>query len=227
MKAVRELNKEMPYLLKRGRLEQRDILFLFGKVREILENEGKYKSQFPQLNLFCNWCFHSKLSASKTIYNYLLKLSTSISKESQVKDGEDSRENTRRFISIGTNILNIPELRKGLTTVLKDHHIDTTISTNKKWWEACLQILLNEISEKPLEFPQNVINGSKKNKSAFKIYEKILQLPNSLNHDKIIRLEVRIDEKEKKYKIDLTALSKVVFSLELHGQENDSAFLTL
>lgn len=221
MKAVRELKRDLPNLYNSKKIEQKDVIFLFGKVREILENKKKYQTDFPELNLFCNWCFHSKLTSSRTIHSTLVKVSKSLSSAIHVGPDTDPRDMTKAFIQIGSNILNIPKLRKGLLTVLEKEGIPPTIATSKEWWDACLQLLIFEISEKPLEFPENVLNGSSKDN---KYFNEIMQLPGPLGQDKIIRLEVKLDEGENSYKLHFFTHSRVTYVVDLFGKEDEGAF---
>lgn len=224
MKAVRELKKELFNLYSRKQIEHRDIIFIFGKVREILEHRGNYKSAFPQLNLFCNWCFHTSLKSSKTIYRYLLDVSIAISKAATTSNNEEAKETTNNLVAIGANILNIPQLRIGLKEVLTEQGIDATICNNREWWNACVQLLLYEISEKPLQFPEDVVTGQNQKGDAYKFFSQILQLPHSRDFDKVIRLEVKLDEKENQYKLHFSTLANVTYVVNVHGMEPESAF---
>ena len=230
MKAVRELKRELPSLYKREQIEPRDIIFILGKVREILENKGEYKEEYPELNLFCNWCLHTGLSRSKTIYRALLNVSKAISSATNVPPDGNPQELTNVFLDTGSNVLNIPRFRLGLKHVLNEQGIDTIITDRKNWWDSFIKLLLHEISEKPLEFPADVIEGIDTKSQAYQFYKQVLELPNALNHDKIICLRVMNDEGKFENKngsiftLQFTTLSGVHFVVELRGKENESAF---
>ena len=230
MKCARELKRELPLLYKRGKLELRDISYLFGKVREILEHKAIYKNNYPELNLFCNWCSHIRLSSSNTIYRALFEISKAASEATNVKIGNDAGDMTNKFIDVCGNVLNIPRVRLGLKAVLEEQKIDSRIAVNKKWWDACLQLFLLEVSEKPIEFPQKVIDGTDTKSKAAKIYNKILELPNSLNHDKIISLKVMLEEKsplfngENGYSYHITSISGITYVVVVQGKEDENAF---
>lgn len=225
MKAARVLKRELENLYYRKKIEPRDVLFIFGKVREILEHRRKYKSQYPQLNLFCNWCFHTALKDSKTIYRYLLEVSIALSEASNTGSEESARITTENFIKVGANILNIPKLRVGLKAVLSEQGIETTICDNREWWNAFVQLLLHEVSEKPLHFPDDVVMGDKKDGNAYKFFSQILQLPNQRGFDKVIRIEINLEERVNIFQLHFTTIGNVVIVVDLQGREEGCEFV--
>ena len=225
MKAVRELKMVLAGIYNSGNLTRQDVNFVISKVREILENKGAYKNAYPELNLFCNWCFHSKLSGSTTIYKALINISKSISNATAPEMSDEEKVNTTKdFISISANILNIPNLRIGLKTVLEDFGIDARVATEKVWWGRLLRLLLNEITEKPLQFPDNVVSGEITKGHAYDAFIKLIEMPGKDNHDKIISLELHIDSKEKAYMMHLKSLSGMTYILGIQGDEPDENF---
>lgn len=163
MKAVRELKSFLPEIYMQRKISRQDVHFIFGKIREILENKRNYQSTYPELNLFCNWCFHSELSASKTIFNALIRISKSITDALDKNMNEEEKViRTKNFISVSANILNIPKLRVAMKSILESFYVDARITNEKAWWDACLQLLLQEVSDKPLKFPENIVSGEVK-----------------------------------------------------------------
>ncbi len=232
MKSVRELKRELPLLYKRGKIELRDITYLFGKVREILENKGALKEKYPELNLVCNWCAHAKLSGSKTIYRALLDASKSLSEATNVSAGNNPGDMTNAFVKVAGNVLNFPAVRQGLKAVLEQHSIDSTITNTKKWWDACLSLLLHEISEKPIEFPEKVLEGLDVKSKAYKFYKQVLELPSRENHDKVIGLKIMLEENsplfegKNGYVAYFKTLSGVNIVVDLQGKESEDAFVS-
>lgn len=224
MKAVRVLKRELISLHNRGSIEQRDISYLFGKVREILENKGNYRESFPELNLFCNWCAHSKLSGSKTIYAALLNVSKLLSKVTSYREGDKDEGHVGKFLEISSSILNIPNLRKGLKTVLEEEGLPSYIVTEKKWWDVTLLHLIHEISEKPLEFPDSVVKGINKKGPGYKYFNELMELSTMENKDKIFRMEIKLDKTT--FVIHFTSLNNVTLIVPLVGMEDDDAFIS-
>lgn len=195
MKSVRMLNKELPIIYERGIIDNKDITYIFGKVREILENRKKYKSDYPELNFFCNWCAHSKLSSSNVIYNMLLKLSQSLSAAIDLRPGDDGAELTAAFVKLSSAILSIPKFRLGLQKVLEDQGINSKITRDDELWYNCMCMVLNEVSEKPIGFPDNILDGSCVKGKPYQIFQSIKSLSSEDDVGKIISLSVHFEEK--------------------------------
>jgi len=224
MKAIRELNHFLPELYREGKISRQDVHFIFGKIREILESNKKYQSIYPELNLFCNWCFHPKLSASKTIFSALIRISKSIAYAlDKDMNEEDKVIRTKEFISVSANILNIPKLRLGMKSVLESFDIDARIVTEKAWWDSCMQLLLQEVSEKPLRFPEDVVSGELTKGLAYKAFQELMKISDNSN-DKVISLEIKADDREKQYMLHLKTLSGLTFILALLEKEEDAAY---
>jgi hypothetical protein len=226
MKAVRELKSFLPEIYRQRKISRQDIHFIFGKIREILENKRNYQRTYPELNLFCNWCLHPELSASKTIFNALIRISKSITDALDKNMTEEEKViTTKNFISVSANILNIPKLRVGMKSVLESFYIDARITNEKAWWDACLQLLLQEVSEKPIKFPENIVSGEVKKGDAYNSFQKLMNISSDRDHDKVISLEIKVDEDAKQYMLHLKTLSGMTYILGMQGKEPDAAYL--
>lgn len=224
MKAVRELNNFLPGIYKVGKISRQDVHFIVGKIREILEIKGVYKNKYPELNLFCNWCFHPELTGSETVFKALIRISKSIADcLNEGMSNEEKVKHTKTFISISANILDIPRLRVGLKSVLENFGIDAKIATEKIWWDSFVQLLVQEVSEKPLKFPDNVVSGAVIKGHFYDAFKELINISKS-DHCKVIFLEITADAQEKRYKIHLKTLSGMTYILDLLGREADSAY---
>jgi hypothetical protein len=222
MKCVRELRQLIEELPKRGGLSQDDVNSILLRIRQLFEIDRRAKNQFPLLNLFCNWVVHTSLRDSVTIYRFLVDISKSISSAIHLSNGEDARERTTQFIHHAGNLLQIPRLRSEIREILQQQGIVIYLTDRKEWWDAFVTLLLREISEKPLEFPAEVVDGTKESKKASKFFSELKALPHIYDWDKVIRLVVF--EKEGKYHIRLESLGRVQYVVKLLGKEGNGAF---
>ena len=224
MKCVRELNQLIEELPKRGSLSQDDVNSILLRIRQLFEINRKAKNQFPLLNLFCNWVVHTSLRDSNTIYRFLVDISKSISAAIHLPNGEDAGEATQQFINHAGNLLQIPQLRRDVREVLRQQGVAIYLTDRKEWWDAFVLLLLREISEKPLEFPPEVVDGTKENKKASKFFNELKALPDMYDRDKVIRLD--IFEKEGKYYIRLESVGRLQYVVQLQGREGREAFVS-
>jgi len=222
MKCVRELRRLLSALKKKGGISIEEVVAICVEIRQILELNRKYQNEYPIVNLFCNWVVHANLDRSNTIYRCLFDLSASISNAIHVKDGEDPVEATRIFIGTAGNVLQIPKLRKGIRGIFSNENIDTYLCDTKEWWDGFVTLLLKKLAEKPLAFPDEVINDTKYIKGATEKFEQLNKLPHANNWDKVYSLEIR--EKDNKYLLELSTLGRVKYVVELLGKEPSEAY---
>ena len=222
MKCVRELKRSLADLKKKGGISLDEVVSISIKIRQLLELNKKYQNDYPIVNLYCNWVVHTKLKHSNTIYKILLEVSRLISNAIHVYDGEDPKEATRLFISKAGNILQLPEFRKGIKGIFLKEGIDTYLCDTKRWWEGFVTLLLKELSEKPLAFPDEVVKGTKEVKGATAVFEELNRLPHVNNWDKVYSLE--IIEKDNKYHLEFSTLGNVKYVVELLGKEPKEAY---
>ena len=222
MKCVRELKRILADLKRKGGISLDEVVSISIKIRQLLELKRQYQNDYPIVNLYCNWVVHTKLRHSNTIYKFLLEVSNSISSAIGLYNGEDPKEATRLFISKAGNILQIPDLRKGIKAIFLKEGIDTYLCDTKEWWEGFVTLLLKELSEKPLAFPDEVIKGTKEVKGATEAFKKLNKLPHANNWDKVYSLE--ITEKDNKYHLEFSTLGNVKYVVELLGKEPKEAY---
>jgi hypothetical protein len=222
MKCIRELKELINHISSKGRLERSDVNNVFVKIRQIMENEKKFQNEFPIVNLYCNWVVHTKLKDSKTIYRFLVSISKNVSSSFNIINADDAKDATNHFILSAGNIVQIPALRQGIKSIFRDKKIDCFLVNKKECWDAFITLLLQEISDKPLEFPESLVNEGKPHKRASKFFEELKSLPHNYDWDKIIRLHI-FDENEKYY-INLESIGRAHYVVELLGREAPEAF---
>lgn len=52
-----------------------------------------------------------------------------------------------------------------------------------------------------------------------------MNISSDSNHDKVISLEIKVDEREKQYMLHLKTLSGMTYILGMQGKESDVAYL--
>ncbi len=224
MKCVRELKRNLQELKRNGRITLVEVVSIVVKLRQLLELKRKYQNEFPIVNLYCNWVVHTELKRSNTIYKFLLEISKAISNAIHLSDGKGAKESTEMFTSKAGNILQIPELRKGVREILVREGIDSYLCDNKVWWEGFVTLLLKELTEKPLAFPDEVINGTKYVKKATEVFEEIKSLPHANDWDKVYSVE--LVDKENEYHIEFNTIGNVKYVGKLLGKEPDEAYVS-
>lgn len=222
MKCLSELRQLLEELPKRGALTQDDVNSILLRIRQLFEIDRNLQNQYPLLNLFCNWVVHTKLQDSKTIYRFLVDISKSISSAIHLANGEDAREATNQFISHAGNLLRIPQLRRDIRELLQQQGIETYLTDKKEWWDAFITLLLREIAEKPLEFPPEVVDGTKAHRMASQFFSELKALPHKKDWDKVIR--VVIFEKDDKYHIRFESIGRAQYVVQLMGKEGEETF---
>jgi hypothetical protein len=217
MKAVRELKRELIHIGKKANLVPGDIVNIMSKIRTILEEDGKLKSQSPLVNLFANWCLHGKITHSKVVYNCLYSISKNISRYL------NGVENYPSIVHEAMNTLNIPEFRKQLIPIFHKHKLPDFIIHSQNWWEGFIQIMLHELSEKMVSFPDNVISGNDTNHFSYPIFKKILDLANK-NGKNSGFVKLHIELIDDRFYICIDTLNEATFVFECRGKELRSRF---
>jgi len=217
LKAVRDLKREIGNLKARSAVEPRDVVNIMSKVRTILENDGELRQDCSLVNLFANWCVHGKLTASKVGLKFLLATSRSFL-------NVEGTEKATKAVHTGMNILDIPKFRQQLISVFSKYLIPDYLVKSKAWWDGFISMLLHEISEKPIQFPENMAYQSGGSKMPQKIFDEIYELPDKYGNKngKFIGLHVEIHPDV--FKICLKNMNDATFQFECHGKETQEKF---
>lgn len=146
-RALNELN----ILLNRSPLSRSDIVNIISQIRILLE-EHNLKSKYQALNLYCNWTFHPQVSGSIVCYKILEQLTDILIQHDT---------GNPKIITEVMNILLIPELRNDFIKFCKHFKLPTVHFTEHSNWEGILGLIIYNLIDRPLEFP-NMDRLSKK-----------------------------------------------------------------
>lgn len=129
-----------------------NVLAFMKELRELLELKN-LQNKYPILNLYCNWCLHSGLSSSSTIYRILEEITDIFLSE---------RDLCSEFISHVNRILSMENLRKEMLELFALQKIpDFWISINENWY-GFRQRLLSNVVQKPIQFPPSIASEAEK-----------------------------------------------------------------
>ncbi len=139
------------------------------QTRQIIEFE-KLKEEYKFLNLYCNWLLHTQLQDSKIIY-YILEEANKVIFQNPNRNGND----TNCIIKQISTLLSIENLKNDFIKIYKLKKLPIFLFDNQENWRKFISLLLLEISDKPLKFPEKIKEKSahKGFKKAYKVYSKM------------------------------------------------------
>jgi len=143
----------------------RSLMILVRKRLELMTDAERLN--YLVLNLFCNWCAHTKIDQSNQGLRIIAKVNDALI---QVKDLRDNNEVQLRLSEAFGYVSLRRELLLFLTTIGLSPYIEVSIKGNDIWGHFITH-LLEIIRDVPLEFPS--LSGLDKTKQ--KIYDQIAQ----------------------------------------------------
>lgn len=182
LKIISELNQLVVDMRTSDKVNNRNIYYLMGKTRELLEEAGMNAgtdSKVKILKIYCHWVLHSRLSKDKWVYESLVEVN----------------EGLRRFLmSSGelhlshdcVRILDLDELRNGFNYTFQKYGIDTFVFRTDAIWDTILPIIIGLLEDKTLSFPNTVLEGKETNKE----YKKIIEMESFYGVRKIFGMSV-------------------------------------
>lgn len=138
-RALSELN----ILLNKSPLYRSDIVNVISQIRILLEKHN-LKSKYQALNLYCNWTFHPQISGSIVCYRILEQLTDILIQHDT---------GNPQIIAEVMNTLLIPELRNDFIKFCKHFKLPTVHFTEQSNWEGILGLIIYNLIDRPLEFP--------------------------------------------------------------------------
>ncbi len=139
----KEIN-ELKKILSQDGLSKSDIINLMSQVRNIIE-EKNYQEKYKHLNLYCNWCFHTKISGSIVCFRMIKKLTEIMVEHDAIKND---------VIHEVTDVLSVPILRKEFISLFNEFNIPDLIFKNREIWKDVFGIIASILLERPLSFPE-------------------------------------------------------------------------
>ena len=131
--------------LNAGELNSQDILSIMTIMRVQLERDNR-KKDFQWLNLFCNWCVHSKLSESA--------LSIDIFKTFYAALGDYDFTKGQSMKGFYNHIFD--RLRQDIATLFIDHAIPTGLVEDEKAFCGFLIGILLIVKDRPISPPKRL-----------------------------------------------------------------------
>lgn len=170
-------------------ISQSEVVKIFSDVRQYLEKK-RLKQEFQHLNFFCNWMFHTELSGSSVCYNMLVKMTDLFLKGIE----NDTRSCTEEFVKNASCIFSIETLRIEFISVFKNCDLPLFLFNQKENWLGFLGYMLEELSDKPIKFPDNIekqaLSSRPKHKSAARAFRQIERLTS--NNQRLMARELEI-----------------------------------
>jgi hypothetical protein len=131
--------------LNAGELNSQDILSIMTIMRVQLERDNR-KKDFRWLNLFCNWCVHSKLSKSS--------LSIDIFKTFYTALGNYDFTKGHSMKGFYNHIFD--RLRQDIATLFIDHAIPTDLVEDEQAFCGFLIGILLIVKDRPISLPKGL-----------------------------------------------------------------------
>lgn len=124
--------------------EIRSLMILLSKMLELMTEDEKRR--YLTLNLFCNWCKHTKISQSNTGLRIIAHVNDILVRVKSSKDISEIQSNLSEAIGYVA-------LRKEIISFLNFTGLDTDNVKDNSIWAHILTHILEIIRDVPLEFP--------------------------------------------------------------------------
>ncbi len=146
---------ELEKLINKSLLKKSDIVHMMVLIRILME-EHKLQNKYSHLNLYCNWVVHPKLSKSLVCLQVLENLTkilvkfTSLPQDYKFKHGSFG-DDLHAEVNEG---LGIQMLRDDIINFFAQFHLPSDGFRNPKVWKDFSLLLISNLFERPLEFPE-------------------------------------------------------------------------
>ncbi|MES9842955.1 MAG: hypothetical protein ABW134_20615 [Candidatus Thiodiazotropha endolucinida] len=96
---------------------------------------------------------------------------------------------------------------------------------SKVWWDGFISMLFHEISEKPIQFPEQMVYQGGGNKMQQKIFDEIYDLPDKYGNKNGKFISLHIEIHADVFSICLKNMNDAIFVFECKGQEPQENFV--
>lgn len=129
--------------------QKSEVVYFLSEVRKIIENNKNY----PDLNLYCNWVLHSKLTKESTIKSLNLKLSRFV-------DFNKSKSEIQKMLARadGGKFIKMEDFKLELIKFLVNKGLSKIIFNGNKWYKF-VELYLKIIYKCPIEHGSTGISG--------------------------------------------------------------------
>jgi hypothetical protein len=129
--------------------EECQVMYLMAEIRKVLEHDNS-SDKYPALRFYSNWCVHTRLDRPN---KFMRRAAAEI--ESEIQACIEAKQEVLAGQNL-THFLSMQELRKALGDFLTDNNIPQKI-TEEKNWKHFKSLLVEIISEQPIEAPSERI----------------------------------------------------------------------
>lgn len=144
----REL-KELERIINAPSINKGEVVNAMVNMRMILEGQN-LKSQFPILNLYCNWTLHTKIDGSNIAFRILENIT-----DSMIAHNTDPK-NAQNFSDAVIEGLNLHKLQLEIIALGAIFGADLSkLKIYNRWW-VFGALLLQILIERPLKFPSTI-----------------------------------------------------------------------
>ena len=141
------------------------------------------QEQHRALNLYCNWCAHSRLSRSAIVYDIMRRIT-----EALVRDSQNGTLTIAAPESGVSAALAIGQLQKELISLYRKHRLDTSLF-GPAHFRRFMDAVLDQIENAPLELP----SARPKNEQHGRMYDAVKRAAGNDPRKTVVRLEVTKD----------------------------------
>lgn len=140
-----------------------DLIASMVNFRMVIE-KNNLQEKYKYLNLYCNWTVHTKLSSSITGYRLLEEITDSFI--------ENFNYTGVKWVAPATvEILSLHNLHLDILNFSSAFKIDLLIFIDENFWWNFTHLLLFNLLDRPIQFPENILNYKKS--KAKDIYDSI------------------------------------------------------
>lgn len=152
------LKRHVDDIVSRGQCSATELVDVLRRTRLLIE-QGKVKSTYPTLSLYCDWIMHIELDRNPSGHEMICRLDKAM---------VDNRLSDRDAILSIAHALSLHELRTELTTLFRANNISSVLFDDQNNWIVFANSLVEELLERPVTFPIDVrTNPSAKGRAKF------------------------------------------------------------
>ena len=144
---------EIEEICANGNLNKSNVIHLLSNLRQIIE-EHTAQSQYPVLNLYCNWVLHPIISGSNTAFRILEQLTDAMI-------AHNSDQGTQWINDAVIEGMQLHVLQLEILEFSRKYNIAVEILKSEFFWRVFAKILLDILCDKPLVFPKKLKDKAK------------------------------------------------------------------
>ncbi len=166
MSRVNKLKEILSDIYVQNLMQSRDIHSIINYTRQIIE-EKKYQEKYANLNFYCNWCLHIKLTKSSKVYLILNEINKLI-----IPDLSNTTD-LSLVINKVSESLSFNHLKNDFIELYTEVKLPLFLFSTQSNWETIISLIIREILNKPIEVPSNIfepVSSSRKVKGPEKTY---------------------------------------------------------